>query len=52
MEYDFDVALGVTNMFDKQYYRQKTIFTVIGAPVNIGQPAPPREWYLTVKKRF
>jgi len=51
-EYDFDVALGVTNLFDKQYYRQKTIFTVIGAPANIGQPAPPREWYLTVKKRF
>lgn len=51
-EYDFDVALGVTNLFDKEYYRQKIIFTVIGAPANIGQPAPPREWYLTFSKRF
>jgi len=48
-----DVALGVTNLTDKEYYRQKTVFIQgLGAPANIGQPAPPREWYLSVAKRF
>lgn len=47
------VALGVTNLFDSHYYRQKTIFLQgLGAPANIGQPAPPREWYLSVSKTF
>ena len=50
---DWSLALGVTNLFDKQYFLQKTIFIqAIGAPANIGQPAPPREWYLTLSKRF
>ena len=50
---DYEVAFGVTNLFDEEYYRQKTIFiNGLGAPANIGQPAPPREWYLSVKKSF
>ena len=50
---DLQVALGVTNLFDEQYYRQKTVFIQgLGAGANVGQPAPPREWYLTVSKRF
>lgn len=51
-DYDFTLALGVTNVFNSQYYRQKTIFTEIGAYSNIGQPAPPREWSLSLSKRF
>ncbi|MFO7286616.1 MAG: TonB-dependent receptor [Gammaproteobacteria bacterium] len=51
-QHEYEVALGVTNLTDKEWYRQKTIFTTIGAPANIGQPAPPREWYLNVNKRF
>jgi len=48
-----DIAAGVTNLTDKEYYRQKTVFIQgLGAPANIGQPAPPREWYLSVAKRF
>jgi iron complex outermembrane receptor protein len=48
-----DVAFGITNLFDKQYYRQKTVFIQgLGAGANIGQPAPPREWYLSISKRF
>jgi iron complex outermembrane receptor protein len=50
--YDFDVAVGATNVFNKFYYYQKTIFRELGLPTNLGQPAAPREWYLTVKKRF
>ena len=50
---DLQVALGVTNLFDEEYYRQKTVFIQgLGAGANVGQPAPPREWYLSVSKRF
>ena len=49
---DFDVSLGATNLFNKFYYYQKTIFRELGLPTNLGQPAAPREWYLTLKKRF
>lgn len=51
-EHDFEVAVGATNLFNKFYYRQKTIFREFGLPTNLGQPAPPREWYLSFKKRF
>jgi iron complex outermembrane recepter protein len=51
-DHDFDVAVGATNLFDKFYYYQKTIFRELGLPTNLGQPAAPREWYMTVKKRF
>ncbi len=49
----YEVALGVTNLFDKQYFQQKTIFIQgLGAGANMGQPAAPREWYLSVSKHF
>ncbi|MXO67091.1 TonB-dependent receptor [Altericroceibacterium endophyticum] len=51
-DHDFEVALGATNLFNKFYYRQKIIFQAFGLPTNLGQPAPPREWYLSFKKRF
>lgn len=50
--HDFEVALGATNLFNNFYYRQKIIFRGFGLPTNLGQPAPPREWYLSFKKRF
>ncbi len=50
---DFEVAVGVTNLTNKEYYQQKTIFIQgLGASANIGQPAAPREWYLSVSKHF
>ena len=51
-EHDFDVAVGATNLFDEFYYAQKTIFRELGLPTNLGQPAAPREFYLSVSKRF
>ena len=51
-DHDFDVAVGATNLFNKFYYYQKTIFRELGLPTNLGQPAAPREWFLTVQKRF
>jgi iron complex outermembrane receptor protein len=51
-DYDLEIALGATNLFNKFYYRQKTIFRALGLPTNLGQPASPREWYVSLKKRF
>jgi iron complex outermembrane receptor protein len=51
-DYDLEISLGATNLFNKFYYRQKTIFRALGLPTNLGQPASPREWYLSMKKRF
>jgi len=49
----YEVAFGVTNLFDKEYYQQKTVFIQgLGAGANMGQPAAPREWYLSVSKHF
>jgi iron complex outermembrane receptor protein len=50
---NYEIALGVTNLFDKEYYLNKTVFIQgLGAPANIGQPAAPREWYLSISKHF
>lgn len=51
-EHDFDIAVGATNLFDKFYYQNKVAFQAFGLPTNLGQPAAPREWYVSVKKRF
>jgi len=52
-EHEYEVALGITNLLDKEYYLNKTIFIQgLGAPANIGQPSAPREWYVSLSKRF
>lgn len=51
-EHEFTVALGVTNLFDKLYYRNVFDYQGLGYPQTDAQPAPPREWNLTVSKRF
>jgi len=50
--YDFTVAVGVTNLFNKFYYRNVFDYQGLGYPQTDAQPAPPREWYLTLSKRF
>lgn len=52
VEHDFDVALGATNLFNKFYYQNKFLRIPTASAQNLGQPAAPREWYLSVKKRF
>lgn len=49
---DVDFALGVTNLFDKFYYRNYFVYQDIGFPHTNAQPAPPREWSLTISRRF
>src|SRR6201986_4527392 len=48
----FSVALGVTNLFNKFYYVNVFDYQPLGYPQTDAQPAQPREWYLTVSKRF
>lgn len=49
---DLDISLEVTNLFDKYYFVSKFDLTGAGAGAINGQPGRPREWALTVKKKF
>jgi iron complex outermembrane receptor protein len=49
---DLQVSLEVTNLFDKYYFLNVLDFTGIGAGFKKGQPGRPREWALTVSKKF
>lgn len=48
---DLEASLEVTNLFDK-YYFLTTVEIAAAAGVASAQPARPREWALTVKKKF
>ena len=52
LEHDFTIAAGVTNLFKQFYWRNYFIYQAIGYPQINGQPGAPREWYLTLSKRF
>ncbi|MEO6152667.1 MAG: TonB-dependent receptor [Croceibacterium sp.] len=47
---DIEAALEVTNLFDKYYYLTTT--EISGPAGANAQPARPREWAVTVKKKF
>lgn len=49
---DLSIALEVTNLFDKYYFLSKFDLTGAGAGAITGQPGRPREWAVTVKKKF
>jgi iron complex outermembrane receptor protein len=51
-DHDFTLAAGVTNLFNKLYYRNIFDYQTFGYPNTNAQPAPPREWYLTASKKF
>jgi len=42
----------VTNLFDKYYFLSKFDLTGAGAGSISGMPGRPREWAVTVKKKF
>jgi iron complex outermembrane receptor protein len=52
VEHDFDISLEVTNLFDKYYYQTNFDLTGAGAGLIKAQPGRPREWAISVKKRF
>ncbi|MXO66152.1 TonB-dependent receptor [Altericroceibacterium endophyticum] len=49
---DLEVALEVTNVFDEYYFSQVFDLTGAGGGFITGAPARPREWALSVKKKF
>ncbi len=49
---DLDVALEVTNLFDEYYYLSINDQTTGGQGYTNAQPGRPREWAITVKKKF
>jgi iron complex outermembrane receptor protein len=49
---DLSVALEVTNLTDKYYYVTLFDLRAAGAGLDKAQPGRPREWALTVKKKF
>jgi len=42
----------VTNLFDKFYYLNWFDYQAFGRPNTQAQPGAPRQWYLSVSKRF
>lgn len=49
---DLSASLEVTNLFDKYYYLTVFDLRAAGAGLDKAQPGRPREWAVTVKKRF
>ena len=49
---DLDVALEVSNLFDKYYYLSINDQTTGGQGYTNAQPGRPREWTVSVKKKF
>jgi len=48
----FSAALGVTNLFNKFYYLNFFDYQLFGWAQTEAQPAQPRQWYLTLSKKF
>ncbi|MDB5663280.1 MAG: iron complex outerrane recepter protein, partial [Sphingomonas bacterium] len=49
---DLEVSGEVTNLFDQYFYLTAFDLTGAGAGLANKQPGRPREWALTVKKKF
>jgi iron complex outermembrane receptor protein len=49
---DYSVSAGATNLFDKEYYLNVFDSQALGSAYTQAQPAPPRQWYLTIAKNF
>lgn len=48
---DWEATLAVTNLADRFYYINK-INSVAPTFIDQGQPGPPREWLVTVRRNF
>jgi iron complex outermembrane receptor protein len=49
---DLDISLEVTNLFNEYYFLSKFDLSGAGAGVVSGLPGRPREWAVSVKKKF
>lgn len=48
----WQVALGVTNATDEEYFLNIFDLSAFGQPTIEGQPGPPQEWYLSLTRNF
>jgi len=48
----WQVALAMYNMTNKQYFYDMINFAAFGEGTVEANPAPPREWTITIKKSF
>ena len=51
-EGEWTAAVGGTNLTAEDYYLNIFDLTLFGQNTVEGQPAPPREWYVTLSRRF
>ena len=51
-DHGFTLTAGVTNLFNKFYYVNVFDYQGLGYPQTDAQPARPREWAVTIRKRF
>ncbi|MDB5661980.1 MAG: hypothetical protein JWN59_318 [Sphingomonas bacterium] len=49
---DLEISAEVTNLFDKYYYLTLFDLTIANGGVASAQPGRPREWGISVKKKF
>lgn len=49
---DLEIAAEVTNVFDKYYFNSTFDLSTGGLGVTTGYPGRPREWAISVKKKF
>lgn len=49
---DLELSAEVTNLFDKYYFVSKFDLTSAGAGAISGMPGRPREWAVSIKKKF
>ncbi len=48
----WSATLGVTNATDEDYNYNSFPLTPFGQPTAEKQPAPPKEWFVTIEKQF
>ena len=48
----WQLSAAVTNLTDKKYFLDMTNFAIFGEGTVEAQPAPPREWTITLRKSF
>jgi iron complex outermembrane recepter protein len=49
---DLDISLEATNLFDRYYFQTYFDLRNAGSGVLKGQPGRPREWAISIKKKF
>jgi len=51
-DHDISLSAGATNLTNKGYWRNFFIYQELGYPNVEAQAAPPREWFVTLRKKF